>query len=206
MRELLLRGLRELSLAEDIADPLLLYLELMRKWNKAYNLTGVRDPDDMVLIHLLDSLTAVPFVQGAQTLDVGTGAGLPGIPLAIAMPDSYFTLLDSNGKKTRFIEHAIRQLGLQNIDVQKTRIEDYAAGRSFDTIVSRAFSSLNDFVSACEPYLNHGGQLLAMKSRLAKEEINSINKAQWGFTMQQVYVPGLEAERHMVLLEPLEKS
>ncbi len=101
MRDLLVSGLKELNLPEDIAEPLLAYLALLQKWNKAYNLTAVRDPEDMVVRHLLDSLTAVPFVKGAQTLDVGTGAGLPGIPLAIAMPDRYFTLLDTNGKKTR---------------------------------------------------------------------------------------------------------
>ena len=206
MRDLLVSGLKELNLPEDIAEPLLAYLALLQKWNKAYNLTAVRDPEDMVVRHLLDSLTAVPFVKGAQTLDVGTGAGLPGIPLAIAMPDRYFTLLDTNGKKTRFLEYAVRQLGLQNIDVQKTRIEEYAAGKSFDTVVSRAFSSLSDFVNACEPYLNQDGQLLAMKGPLAKEEIALINKAQWRITSQQVYVPGLEAERHMVLLETTKKT
>lgn len=202
MRDLLLSGLAELKLPADNAPALLDYLALLQKWNQAYNLTAVRDPEQMVVLHVLDSLTALPFIKGPQILDVGTGAGLPGIPLAIAMPDLCFTLLDTNGKKTRFLEHAVRQLGLKNINVEKVRIEDYASGKLFDTVVSRAFSSLSDFVNACKPCVNQDGQLLAMKARMAKEEIALINKAQWRITSQQVYVPGLEAERHIVMLAP----
>ena len=143
MRRLLLDGLNQLSLDAGLADSLLAYLELLQKWNKAYNLTAIRDPQDMVVLHLLDSLTVLPYLRGTAVLDVGTGAGLPGIPLAIANPDVAFTLLDTNGKKTRFIEYAVRQLCLANVRVEKSRIEEYAPPDKFTTIVSRAFSSLD---------------------------------------------------------------
>ena len=136
MRRQLLDGLNKLNLDEGLADSLLAYLLLLQKWNKAYNLTAIRDPHDMVVLHLLDSLTVLPYLRGTAVLDVGTGAGLPGIPLAIAHPDVAFTLLDTNGKKTRFIEYAVRQLGLANVRVEKLRIEEYAPPDKFTTIVS----------------------------------------------------------------------
>lgn len=203
MRRLLLDGLNQLSLDAGLADSLLAYLELLQKWNKAYNLTAIRDPHDMVVLHLLDSLTVLPYLRGTAVLDVGTGAGLPGIPLAIAHPDVAFTLLDTNGKKTRFIEYAVRQLGVANVRVEKSRIEEYAPPDKFTTIVSRAFSSLDAFARVCHPLLRTDGYLLAMKGKLPKEEIDALNKAQWEVSSQPVDVPGLDAERHMVMLGPL---
>jgi 16S rRNA (guanine527-N7)-methyltransferase len=203
MRDALTSGLRHLGRSPELAAPLLAYLELLIKWNKAYNLTAIRDPQAMVVLHLLDSLTAYPFVRGPHVLDVGTGAGLPGIPLAIAMPELHFTLLDTNGKKTRFLEHAVRQLSLKNVDVQKTRIEDLVPMQPFDTVVSRAFSALSLFVDTCGPLVNQGGCLLAMKGKLPKEEIAALNEAQWRIGSYELEVPGLEAERHMIVLESL---
>jgi len=202
MQDRLLAGLTELGLSTGLSEPLLAYLQLLGKWNSAYNLTAVRDPEEMVTLHLLDSLTALPALNGSRVLDVGTGAGLPGIPLAIACPDKAFTLLDTNGKKTRFVETAARQLGLGNVTVEKARIEEYEPAEPFDTVVSRAFSALGDFVTACAPKLAGGGQLLAMKGRLQSEEIDLINKAQWNITCEQVSVPGLDAERHLIILTP----
>ena len=203
MRRRLLDGLNKLSLDAGLADSLLAYLELLQKWNKAYNLTAIRDPHDMVVLHLLDSLTVLPYLRGTAVLDVGTGAGLPGIPLAIAQPDVAFTLLDTNGKKTRFIEYAVRQLELANVRVEKLRIEEYASPDKFTTIVSRAFSSLDAFAHVCRPLLRTEGYLLAMKGKLPKEEIDALNKAQWEVSSQPVDVPGLDAERHMVMMGPL---
>jgi 16S rRNA (guanine527-N7)-methyltransferase len=203
MREALTAGLQQQGRSAELADPLLRYLELLIKWNKAYNLTAIRDPHEMVVLHLLDSLTAYPFVRGPNILDVGTGAGLPGIPLAIAMPEQHFTLLDTNGKKTRFLEHAVRQLPLKNVDVQKVRIEDFSIAQPYDSIVSRAFSSLSLFVDTCGPLLRPDGCLLAMKGKLPKEEITALNEAQWRIGSHELEVPGLAAERHMIVLEPL---
>jgi len=201
MRDALTAGLNHLGRSPTLADPLLSYLELLIKWNKAYNLTAIRDPQAMVVLRLLDSLTVWPFVRGPNVLDVGTGAGLPGIPLAIAMPEHRFTLLDTNGKKTRFLEYALRQLGLKNVDVQKTRIEDFAPVQPFDTVVSRAFSALSLFADTCGPLLNQSGCLLAMKGKLPKDEIAVLNEAQWRVGSYELEVPGLEAERHMIVLE-----
>jgi len=204
MEQRLADGLDELGLPQDLAEPLFDYVELLTKWNKTYNLTAVRDPEEMVTLHLLDSLTAIPYLAGASVLDVGTGAGLPGIPLAIACADKSFTLLDTNGKKTRFVEHAARKLGLGNVTVVQSRIETFEPANEskigFDTITSRAFSSLEDFAGACRGLLADGGRLLAMKGKLQSEEISVLNEAQWSITSEQVSVPGLEAERHMIIL------
>ncbi len=195
-------GLEALDLPTDLSAPLLAYIELLAKWNKAYNLTAIRDPEEMVVLHLLDSLSAASCVSGQSILDVGTGAGLPGIPLAIAFPEKQFTLLDTNGKKVRFLDHAIRQLDLANVSAVKSRIETFAPETRFDAIISRAFSALEPFVSACAPLLDTDGVLLAMKGKLPKEEIAALNEAQWEVSFAELRVPGLEAERHMVTLKP----
>ena len=202
MRDALAAGLQQLGRSPELAEPLLVYLQLLVKWNKAYNLTAIRDPHEMVVLHLLDSLTAGPFVRGPNVLDVGTGAGLHGIPLALALPQCRFTLLDTNGKKTRFLEHVVRQLGLNNVEVQKIRIEDFSSPQPFDTVVSRAFSALSLFVAACAPLIDQSGCLLAMKCKLPKEEIAALNEAQWRIGSYELEVPGLAAERHMIVLEP----
>lgn len=177
------------------------FAELLLQWNKAYNLTAVRDPAEVLTKHLLDSLAVLPFVQGSPVLDVGTGAGLPGIPLALALPDTRFVLLDSNGKKTRFITHAAAVLPLPNVAALQARIEDYRPEMPFATVLSRAFASLGDFLAlaghACAP----GGRLLAMKGAPDQAELRDLPP---GFRLRGVHplkVPGLDAERCVVEIQ-----
>ncbi len=193
-------GLKTLGigLPEGSEARLLAFVELLLQWNKAYNLTAVRDPDEVLTKHLLDSLAVLPFVAGSPVLDVGTGAGLPGIPLALALPDTRFVLLDSNGKKTRFITHAAAVLPLPNVTAVQARIEDYRPEAPFATVLSRAFASLGDFVGlaghACMP----GGRLLAMKGAPEPAELRELPA---GYRLEGVHplkVPGLEAEHCVV--------
>ena len=180
---------------------LLGFTDLLLQWNQAYNLTAVRDPAEVLTKHLLDSLAVLPYVQGSPVLDVGTGAGLPGIPLALALPDTRFVLLDSNGKKTRFITHAAAVLPLPNVTALQARIEDYRPETPFATVLSRAFASLGDFLKlaghACAP----GGRLLAMKGAPDPVELRDLPP---GFRLRGVHplkVPGLDAERCVVEIQ-----
>lgn len=187
--------------ADRLLQPLLVYLRELTKWNRAYNLTAVRDPQAMVTRHLLDSLTAHPFLRGNRILDVGTGAGLPGIPLALANPDRQFVLLDSNGKKTRFVQHVVGALKLVNVEVIQARVEQWEVNDVFDTVISRAFSALHDFVSSSGRFAAKAGCLLAMKGKLPAGEIDAL-PADWDATrIEPIDVPGLDAERHFIVLE-----
>jgi 16S rRNA (guanine527-N7)-methyltransferase len=178
------------------------YLRELHKWNKAYNLTAVRNPAAMASRHILDALAMQPYLRGTRMLDVGTGAGLPGIPLALANPDNQFTLLDSNGKKIRFVQHVVGELGIDNVVPVQARVESWKAPGEFDTIVSRAFSSLADFINSSGRLLAPGGCLLAMKGKLPQEEIAAL-PAGWQVTGSFVIdVPGLDAERHALVLQP----
>ncbi len=174
----------------------------LAKWNQSYNLTAVRDPLDMVPRHLLDSLSALPFVTGTRVLDVGCGAGLPGIPLAVARPGQHFTLLDSNGKKQRFVTHAIGALGLGNASAVQERVEQFAPAELFDTIICRALASLVDFVTGSRHLLKPGGRLVAMKGKLPAAEIAAL-PSDWSVSETvQVAVPDLPGERHLIVLQP----
>ena len=154
----------DLALSADVQARLLAYLALLDKWNRTYNLTAVRDPAAMVSRHVLDSLAVSPWLQGPRIIDVGTGAGLPGIPLALAHPHWQFVLLDSRRKRTRFVTQAVSELGLSNVHVVAGRVEDYAPDAPFQTVISRAFSQLADFVSAVGRLVAAEGRLLAMKA------------------------------------------
>jgi len=187
--------------AAGCADALLTFLRQLDKWNRAYNLTAIRDPAAMVTVHVLDSLALHPLLIGARVLDVGTGAGLPGIPLALVNPDKHFVLLDSNGKKIRFVQHVIGELGLTNVTAVQARVEQWDAAEFFPTIVSRAFSSLGDFVASSGGLMAADGCLLAMKGKLPDSEIADL-PADWGVNrVEQLRVPGLDAERCVVGLE-----
>ncbi len=178
---------------------LLAYVQLLAKWNHTYNLTAVHEPAEMVTRHLLDSLAIVPHVRGPRVVDVGTGPGLPGIPLAIACPDVSFTLLDANGKMLRFVTQAVGELGLKNVEVVQTRVENYRPERKFDTLTSRAFASIADMLEHTRHLPAPHGRILAMKGRLSDEERATI-PADYISEIVRLAVPGLDAERQLVIL------
>jgi len=180
---------------------LLRYVELLVRWNQVYNLTAVRDPDEMITKHLLDSLAILPFVTGATVADVGTGAGLPGIPLAVALPDTRFTLIDSNGKKTRFVTQAKAELKLGNVEVVQARTEAYEPAAPFAQVVSRAFASLKDFAVLAGGLAAPGGRLLAMKGAVSQEELADLPPGFRVLAAHPLKVPGLDAERCLVEME-----
>jgi 16S rRNA (guanine527-N7)-methyltransferase len=193
-------GLAQLKCVLDVGQQqqLLDYLALLARWNRAYNLTAVRDPARMMPLHLLDSLSIRPFLDGERVLDVGTGAGLPGIPLAVAEPRRQFVLLDSNGKKTRFVLQAVTTLGLQNVEVVQSRVEHYKSDSLFDTIMSRAFATLADFIQGCSHLLAPQGQLLAMKGKHPADELASLPDGWQCAAEHELVVPGVEAERRLL--------
>lgn len=176
------------------------YVELLLRWNKVYNLTAVRDPAQILPLHLWDSLSVVPFIEAENCLDVGSGAGLPGIPLAIMRPDQQFSLLDTNGKKTRFIQQAALELGLTNIKVIQTRVEQWEAEQKFAAIISRAFASLADFVTVSGQHLQTAGRLYAMKGRYPDTEIAELPQGWCLAKSHPLSVPDLNAERHLLEL------
>lgn len=197
----LVRGLRELGLEFDtgVPDRLVGFVTLLAKWNKTYNLTAVRQPEEMVTRHLLDSLAVAPFLEG-RVVDVGTGAGLPGIPLAMICPDQSFLLLDSSAKKIRFVRHAVAKLELANIEVFCGRVQDYDGSAGFDTVISRAFAAAADFVGAAGHLCARGGQLLAMKGAIDRAEIENLPTDWLLAGCHRLDVPGLRAERHLWVL------
>ncbi|MDO8273219.1 MAG: 16S rRNA (guanine(527)-N(7))-methyltransferase RsmG [Gammaproteobacteria bacterium] len=199
----------ELTLNEKQKALLLDYLDLLIKWNKAFNLSGVKDSSEMLSRHLLDSLTLVPFINGRRILDVGTGPGLPGIPLAICFPEKNFVLLDSNGKKTRFVFQAKLQLGLDNIDVQNERIEKFHSQEPVDIIVCRAFSSLADLVNMTRHLTKRTDEakgagattptkIIAMKGQYPTDELAMLPDDFKLVSANKVDVPGSAGERHII--------
>jgi 16S rRNA (guanine527-N7)-methyltransferase len=198
----LLAGITQLGLhvPEPAPGLLLAYLEQLHKWNKAFNLSGIRDPETMLSHHLLDSLSLLPYIDGLRVADVGTGAGLPGLPLAICLPEVHFLLIDSNSKKTRFIFQTVAQLGLGNVEVVHGRVEDYAPDPVVDIVVSRAFASLSDFIGACRHLL--GTKLLAMKGRMPETELMTIPEDFHLYASYGLKVPEVEAERCVLDLRP----
>jgi len=193
-------ALMNLSLSDSQQQQLLAFLALLNKWNKAYNLTAVRDERVMVSRQLLDSLSIMPFVTTGHLLDVGAGGGLPGIPLAIVFPDKRFTLLDSNGKKTRFLNQCVLELGLTNVEVIHGRAEDCRPEQPFSQISSRAFTALENLVNWCGPLLEENGEFLAMKGQYPDDEVSAL-PAGWQVESSQVLtVPGADGERHLLVV------
>lgn len=187
-------------LSAPVEERLLGYLDLLVKWNKAYNLTAVRDPDEMVSRHLLDSLSIVPHVAAGQWLDVGSGGGMPGIPLAILFPESRFTLLDSNGKKTRFLTQAKIELGLDNLEVVHARVEAFQPATPFTGIVSRAFSAIDDFANWTRHLGDNQTQWLAMKGLHPDDELAKLPADFRVAAAHVLAVPGCQGQRHLLIL------
>lgn len=202
LQQQLQRGLAELSieLDADRQQQLIQYLELISKWNRHFNLTAIRDINEMLPLHVLDSLTVLPYLRGEKVLDVGTGAGLPGIPLAISRPELHVTLLDSNGKKTRFLTQVKIELGLNNVDVVKERIEDYRPEHKFDVIVSRAFASLTDMINAVKHLITSETRVLAMKAD-AEQELATCPVGFEPIAIHELTIPGLMVKRQLIEIQ-----
>lgn len=210
LRAQLLRGAIEMSVAlsESQIEKLLVYVREFEKWNKAYNLSAVRDIRQMVARHLLDSLSVVPWFNGdkkfsaTRVIDVGTGGGLPGIPLAIMFPEKNFTLLDSNGKKTRFLFHVKTLLGLTNVAVENLRVEQFQPEQKFNVVISRAFASLQDMTEGCAHLLEDGGIFLAMKGLFPQDELAPIADKIDLIESVKLLVAETDGERHLLVLQP----
>jgi len=197
-------GARELGieLDSDQGGQLLDYIQEMVRWGRAYNLTAIREPGQMVPLHLLDSLTVVPFVRGPRVLDLGTGAGLPGIPLAVLRPDYEVWLMDSSAKKCRFLRHIASRLGLERVQVVQSRAENYRPDHGFDTVVSRAVGALGLLMDLSAHLVHPGGRLLAMKGQYPEAELVALNEADDRWTVDEILAlktPGVEGDRHLVV-------
>jgi len=190
----------DLSLSDSQQQQLLAFLALLNKWNKAYNLTAVRDERVMVSRQLLDSLSIMPWITTDHLLDVGAGGGLPGIPLAIVFPEKRFTLLDSNGKKTRFLNQCVLELGLDNVEVIHGRAEDCRPEQPFSQISSRAFTALENLVNWCGPLLAENGEFLAMKGQYPDDEVSALPAGWQVESSQALTVPGADGERHLLVV------
>ncbi|QOV68862.1 16S rRNA (guanine(527)-N(7))-methyltransferase RsmG [Citrobacter sp. BDA59-3] len=190
-----------ISLTDHQKNQLVAYVEMLNKWNKAYNLTSVRDPNEMLIRHILDSIVVAPHLQGERFIDVGTGPGLPGIPLSIVLPDAHFTLLDSLGKRVRFLRQVQHELHLLNITPVQSRVEDFPAEPPFDGVISRAFASLNDMVNWCQHLPGTQGKFYALKGLIPNDEIDTL-PAQFSVeSIVKLDVPHLEGDRHLVVIK-----
>ncbi|QSW35485.1 16S rRNA (guanine(527)-N(7))-methyltransferase RsmG [Leclercia pneumoniae] len=191
-----------ISLTDHQKNQLVAYVDMLNKWNKAYNLTSVRDPNEMLVRHILDSIVVAPHLEGARFIDVGTGPGLPGIPLSIVRPECQFTLLDSLGKRVRFLKQVQHELKLENITPVQSRVEEFPAEPPFDGVISRAFASLNDMVSWCHHLPGEQGRFYALKGVMPEEEIALLPPKYAVEKSVKLKVPQLTGERHLVIIKP----
>jgi 16S rRNA (guanine527-N7)-methyltransferase len=189
-----------ISLTDQQKQQLVGYVELLHKWNKAYNLTSVRDPQQMLVRHILDSVVVEPHLQGERFIDVGTGPGLPGIPLAIVRPQAHFTLLDSLGKRVRFLRQVQHELGLTNVTPVQSRVEEFPAEPPFDGVISRAFASLEDMLNWCHHLPGPSGRFYALKGVRPDDEITALPAGFSVEKMEALQVPELDGERHLVII------
>jgi len=189
-----------ISLSDQQKEQLVAYVGLLDKWNKAYNLTSVRDPQQMLVRHILDSIVVAPHLKGERFIDVGTGPGLPGIPLAIVLPQAHFTLLDSLGKRVRFLRQVQHELGLTNITPVQSRVETFPSEPPFDGVISRAFASLQDMVNWCHHLPSAQGQFYALKGVRPDDEIANLPAGFRLVSVEALQVPELDGERHLVII------
>lgn len=190
----------KISLPQSVIEKFLVYLDLLQRWNKTFNLTAITDPSEMVWHHIMDSLSVNNYLHGQQILDVGTGAGLPGIPLSLINTDKQFTLLDSNGKKTRFLTQVKAELKLSNCEIVQSRCEAYKPIHKFDTIISRAFSSIRNFIENTKHLIARDGVMLAMKGQYPENELRELPK-EYEAIIQPIQIKGFGATRHIVLIK-----
>ena len=188
----------DLDITDAQASQLIQLVELLIKWNKAYNPTSVRDPAQMLVKHIMDSIVVSPHLEGNSFIDVGTGPGLPGLPLAILNPGRHFVLLDSLGKRLRFIRQAILSLGLKNVEIVQSRVEEYNPEIGFDCVLSRAFASLEDMLSWCHHLPNDNGHFLALKGQYPESEITNLDSKFKFIESVTLQVPQLDGERCLV--------
>ena len=193
-------SLLNLPMTENQQSLLLEYVQRLIHWNKAYNLVSCSDPQDLIYRHLLDSLSVFPWLEGSRCVDVGSGAGLPGIPLAIMCPERRFLLLDSNGKRCKFLYQTKLALQLENVEVHRGRCEQYQPAQGFDNVISRAFASLADFIQFSSHLVTDNGRLLAMKGQLTEQELCEVHLPYNVAACHQLDVPGLDAERCLVVI------
>lgn len=189
-----------ISLSDQQKQQLVAYVAMLDKWNKAYNLTSVRDPQQMLVRHILDSIVVEPYLQGERFIDVGTGPGLPGIPLAIVRPQAHFTLLDSLGKRVRFLRQVQHELGLTNIEPVQSRVEDFPAEPPFDGVISRAFASISDMVNWCHHLPGRAGRFYALKGVQPDDEIAVLPAQFIVEKIARLQVPELDGERHLIII------
>ena len=196
------QGIRALGLTvpTEQQQQLIQFIQLLNKWNKAYNLTAIRDPAEMVSKHLLDSLAILPLLEAGQVIDIGTGPGLPGIPLSIVRPNQAFTLLDSNVKKTRFVTQSLLELEIRNVTVVQSRAEAYKPEHPFDVVLARAFSAISELLQWVEHLCKPGTRIVAMKGQYPEGEMTGWPAGFQCESVEKIDVPGLQAERHAVLI------
>ena len=192
-----------LPLSAETTNKLIDFLQLLHKWNKAYNLTSVRDPHDMLTVHIVDSIAVSPFLDKNQYIDVGTGPGLPGIPLAIMHPEKSFVLLDSLGKRIRFIKQVAYELSLTNIEPVQCRVEEFKPDGPFDGVLSRAFASINDMLHWCHHLTDKNGEFLALKGQYPEAEISEMSSDFKVISSDKIDVPELDAQRHLIKLKKI---
>lgn len=200
MKKLLHQGIQELDLniPETVEAKLLEYVQLLQKWNKTYNLTATKDPKEIIIRHVLDSLAVVPHIEGNRILDVGSGAGFPGIPLALALPDKEFVLLDSNSKKTRFLTFVVTALKLDNITVITGRVEQYKPQELFDCITARAVTDIEELIENTKHLITADGWWLFLKGKYPTEELHLYKKHA---IVRQLKIPFLQEQRHLVCIK-----
>ncbi len=188
-------------LSDETEEKLIAYLTLLHQWNRVYNLTAIHDLKESVMLHIIDSLSIKPYLNGTNLIDIGTGAGLPGIPLALTCPDKKMTLLDSNSKKTRFLSQVMYELQLKNIEIVQARCEDFNPAQKFDSILSRAFASIQVMLESTQHLVSGQGQFLAMKGVYPTAEIKVISPPFHIIAIHKLLITGLDAERHLVCIK-----